>query len=240
MGNNPNFLGEDRGIILAADVSHINDLRKLAELGSQVGGVVAIKVGFSLALRYGLPPLVKAVKEVTGLPVIYDHQKAGTDIPAMGKPFAEVCLDAGIQGIILFPHAGPKTLESFIKATFDCKLTPIVGLVMSHEAYLAGEGGFIIDDAPEIICRIALSAGVRNFVLPGTKPDIIAKYCQGSLSAAKPANIMMPGFGSQGGLIARAFEASRGHFQFPIIGSAIYKSANPMAALEQFVAEIRA
>lgn len=239
MDNRPQLLEAERGIIIAADVPTIDDLRRLAELGCQVPGVVAIKVGFSLALRYGLPSLVNAVKGICSLPIIYDHQKAATDIPAMGERFAQVCHEAQVQGVILFPQAGPKTLEAFVTAAFQWRLTPIVGLVMTHPAYLESEGGFICDGAPDAMCKIALSLGVRSFVLPGTKSDIIRRFGDGMLAPVRPVTLMMPGIGSQGGSIARAVEASKGHHPFAIIGSAIYKAPDPKAALEQFAVEMR-
>lgn len=239
MKNQPRFLKAERGIIIAADVPTLDNLRDLAELGSRIEEVVAIKVGFMLALRYGLPSVVKAVNEVSNIPIIYDHQKAATDIPAMGKPFASVCRNAGVQGVIFFPHAGPKTLEAFVMAALEEGLHPIVGLVMTHSAFLQSEGGFIADSAPDIICKIGIESGVRSFVLPGTKPDIVEKYAKGPLASVQPVNIMMPGIGAQGGSIMRAFKAAKGHFPHAIIGSAIYKSLDPSAVLEQFAAEVK-
>jgi orotidine-5'-phosphate decarboxylase len=239
MNKHSKFLEAERGIIIAADVSTLEDLRKLAELGAQVAEVVAIKVGFSLALRHGLPSVVSLVNETCDLPVIYDHQKAGTDIPGMGMPFAEICRDAGVKGVIFFPQAGPKTLENFVLAAFDFGLEPILGLVMTHSAYLCSEGGFIADEAPEKICKLAIKLGVNSFVLPGTKPDIISTFAQGLLAAIRPTRIMMPGIGSQGGSISVALEAARGHYAFPIIGSAIYKATDPKATLLEFASEMR-
>jgi orotidine-5'-phosphate decarboxylase len=239
MNNHPGFLDVQCGIIIAADVSTLDDLRQLAHLGAQCSEVVAIKVGFSLALRYGLPAVVKLIKETCNLPVIYDHQKAGTDIPDMGKPFAEVCSEAGVKGVIFFPHAGPRTLEKFVVAAVDSGLEPILGLVMTHPAYLCSEGGFIADEAPERICELGIRLGVTSFVLPGTKPDITSRFTQGLLKSVTPAKIMMPGIGSQGGSISIALDATRGHHAFPIIGSAIYKAADPKAALLQFASEMR-
>lgn len=231
------FLRKSKGIIIAADVNTIEDLRHLAGLSSKVPQVAAIKVGFSIALRYSLPVVVDTVKEVCSLPVIYDHQKAATDIPAMGKPFAKVCSDAGVQGVIFFPQAGPKTLEAFVSAAFDYGLVPIVGFVMTHPAYLQSEGGFISDAAPDVICKIAISNGVRSFVLPGTKPDITKNFSKNFLTPSQPAIIMMPGIGSQGGSVDNAFEAAKGHYPFAIIGSAVYNATNPQKALEKFAAE---
>jgi orotidine-5'-phosphate decarboxylase len=231
------LLKTKRGIIIAADVSTIDDLRRLSELGGQVDGVAAIKVGFSLALRYGLPSVVSAVKDTSDLLVIYDHQKAGTDIPKMGQVFADVCFDAGVQGTIFFPQAGPRTLEAFVIAAFERGLTPIVGLVMTHPAYLQSDGGFISETAPARICETAKELGVRSFVLPGNKPDIVANFSKGLLMSMAPVEVMMPGIGGQGGSIAGAFKAAKGHRPFAIIGSAIYKAADPGAALKRFVEE---
>jgi len=232
-------LQTDKGIIIAADVATIEECQCLAELGNQAPEIVAIKVGFSLALRYGLPLVVKSVREVSSLPVIYDHQKAATDIPAMGRSFAQICRDAGIEGVIFFPQAGPKTLEAFVSAAFDSHLTPAVGLVMTHPAYLQSEGGFIADNAPEFICQLAMNLGVRAFVLPGTKPDVVKRFAEGPLNSIKPAAIMMPGIGSQGGSLKEAFWAAKGHRPFAIIGSALYGVPDPLAALQQFLAELR-
>ena len=239
MEKNSQFVQAEYGIIIAADVPTINELKNLADIASQVSDAVAIKIGFSLALRYGLPSLVKAVNEVSSLPVIYDHQKAATDIPAMGEPFAEVCHEAGIHGVIFFPQAGPKTLEAFVNGALKWDLTPIVGLVMTHPAYLQSEGGFICDDAPNSICQMAVGLGVRGFVLPGTKITIVKRFAEGPLAEVKPVALMMPGIGSQGGSIARAVKAAKGHHPFPIIGSAIYSAPNPKAALEAFAAEMK-
>ena len=230
----------ERGIILAADVAEISELRRLAQLAAAVPQVVAVKVGFSLALRYGLGPVVKAVRDVSVLTVIYDHQKAATDIPEMGKPFAAVCRDSGVDGVIFFPHAGPRTLEAFVSAAIDQQLAPIVGLVMTHPAYLQSEGGFISDAAPDLICRIAVDRGVRDFVLPGTKIDLVARFASGPLSAVAPVRIMMPGIGTQGGSILSAFSAASPHHRFAIVGSTIYKAPDPQAAMESLATEVQA
>lgn len=235
--NTADFLRSPRGIILAADVDDLDKLRTLVDEVSGIPEIAAIKIGFSLGLRFGLPSVVKTVRESTALPVIYDHQKAGTDIPQMGRPFAAVCVDAGIDGVIFFPQAGPKTLEGFVSAAIDKNLVPIVGLVMSHAEYLQSEGGYIVDDAPRRMAEKALELGVNAFVLPGTKPEIIRQYARGPLAKTQTA-IMMPGIGSQGGSLRTACEAAAPHRPFPIIGSAIYGAKFPQAAAISFVEEL--
>ena len=229
----------EKGIIIAADVAELSELRKLTELAMTAPEVLAIKVGFTLGLRHGLPAVVKAIHEIADIPVIYDHQKAGTDIPQMGKPFAAVCANAGVGAVILFPLSGPKTLEGFVSAAMDADLIPIVGLVMTHPAYLQSEGGYIADAAPDSICNTAVSMGVRSFVLPGTKTDIVTRFARGPLAQVSPVTIMMPGIGSQGGSITSAFAAAAPHNRLAIVGSALYNNPDPPAMLQSLIAEIR-
>jgi len=239
MRNKASFIKRDAGIILAADVSDIADLRRLVQVCAGSPEVVAVKVGFTLGLKYGLPKVVGAVSEVSRMPVIYDHQKAGTDIPQMGKPFAKVCRDSGVKGVIFFPQAGPKTLEGFVKAALDSDLTPIVGLVMTHDAYLKSEGGYIVDEAPDRMADDAIKLGVTDFVLPGTKPEVVKRFSAGRLSGVKKAAIMMPGIGSQGGSLTTAFAAAKPCRHFAIIGSAIYGAKDATVALQGFIQEMR-
>jgi orotidine-5'-phosphate decarboxylase len=238
MNTTANFLHSPKGIILAADVDDLDELRALVDQISGIPEIAAIKLGFSLGLRFGLSSVVKTVRQISSLPVIYDHQKAGTDIPQMGAAFAAVCREAGIDGVIFFPQAGPKTLEGFVSGAIAENLVPIVGLVMSHPAYLQSEGGYIVDDAPSRMAEKALELGVTNFVLPGTKPKVVETFAKGALAKIK-ATIMMPGIGSQGGSLTAACEAAAPHRCFPIIGSAIYKAKDQKTAAITFAAELK-
>ena len=229
---------DPKGIIISADVYSLEELDMLSVLAASRRQVVGIKIGFILGLRFGLSEAVKTIRNRCGVPVIYDHQKAATDIPAMGEPFAEVCRDAGLDSVIFFPQAGPKTLEAFVKGAQKFELTPIVGISMTHPAYLKSEGGFIDDEAPGKICKIAVDLGVSAFVLPGAKPHIVEKYAQGPLDAVRPAAITMPGIGTQGGSITEAFKAAAGHHPYAIVGSAIYKARDPQSALDDLIREM--
>jgi orotidine-5'-phosphate decarboxylase len=142
----------------------------------------------------------------------------------MGKPFAKVCREAGVMGVIFFPQAGPKSLEGFVTAAFDLELTPIVGLVMTHDAYLESEGGYIVDGAPDRMADAAIKLGVTDFVLPGTKLEIVKRFAVGRLSSVKSASVMMPGIGSQGGSLKTAFAAAMPCRRFAIVGSATVRN----------------
>lgn len=233
---------QEKGLILAADVE-LEDLRKLCKIiaGDYLDEFVAIKVGFKLALTHGLQVVTAIVKGACGLPVIYDHQKAGTDIPAMGQVFADVCKEAGVVGVIVFPLSGPKTLEGFVTSIQDCGMYPIVGLAMTHEQYLSSEGGYIEDNSLDRIRANAVNLGAQSFVLPSTKTVILASHCRKIGKADSSMEVLMPGIGSQGGSITQSFGIVKYNKcrPFGIIGSAIYKAEDPRKAIDGFVQEFR-
>lgn len=168
---------------------------------------------------------------------IYDHQKAGTDIPQMGRPFAKTCREAGVDGIIIFPQAGPRTLEAFVSSALENDLVAIVGIMMTHPGYLASDGGYLIDTAPSLICDSALRLGATHFVLPGTNPTVVRRFSTGPLGDGR-YTLWMPGIGAQGGCLGNAFEAALPNKAVGIIGSSIYASTDPKKALEAFASEI--
>ena len=223
----------DAGIVLSADVGELSEIRAVAALARESGQVVALKVGVSTVLRFGLPAVANAVRAETDVPIIYDHQKAGTDIPRLGRLFAAACAEAEVTALIIFPHAGPLTLRGFVEAAQEAGLVPIVGLVMSHKSYLQSEGGYISNEAPERICEDSLALGVRDFVLPGTKPEIVRRFADGPFSNLD-VSILMPGIGSQGGDLPSALAAAAPHRAYGIIGSAIYSAPDPALALGEF------
>jgi orotidine-5'-phosphate decarboxylase len=98
----------DKSVIVACDVNNIEDFQKLIEQTHDVKGVGGYKVGAILTIRYGLPKLVELVRNFTDLPVIYDHQKAMTDIPELGKDFAKVVKEAGVNAMIGFLNQDQK------------------------------------------------------------------------------------------------------------------------------------
>lgn len=163
---------EKRSIIPACDVS-LKLLKKILKKTSKIKGVGAYKIGFELGLEHGLPKVVELIRKYTDKPIIYDHQKAGSDVPFTGKRFAKVCKDSGIDTIILFPQAGPATEKAWIKSALEQDLGVIVGGMMTHEKYVASEGGYLTDDSILDMYINAAKLGVSDFVAPGNKPDMI-------------------------------------------------------------------
>jgi len=225
----------EHGIIVACDVEDMDALKKLYDATNDIEGIVGYKIGANLALQYGLRNIMKEVN--FSLPVIYDHQKAGTDIPRMGEKFAKACKKAGMKGVIIFPQAGPESEKAFIDAIFANEMVPMVGGEMTHAAYLAEEGGFLMDDAPSRIYEIAAEKNVEYFILPGNREEAMKKYHLMLTSMINEPKYCMPGIGTQGGSITKAFSILRGCPAYAIIGSAIYNSDDMRKAARKFAEE---
>lgn len=213
----------DRSVIIAADVDSVSVARRLATATRRVPLISGFKVGIELGLN-GLADVVTILREQHLDPVIiYDHQKAGNDIPEMGAKFARKLKECGVDAAILFPFAGPKTQREWTKSCLGEGLHLLVGGVMTHDEFLISEGGYISDSAPEHIFDLACEQGVHDFVVPGTKIDWVKRLraqLEKNLGAGK-FDLYAPGFVTQGGDISECGAAAGPRFH-PIVGSAIY------------------
>lgn len=221
--------GKEYRIIPALDTTDLDAALRLVCRTAGRKSVYGYKLGFALGLTHGLPATVRRIREWTDKPLIYDHQKAATDIPDTGVLFGDVMKKAGLAEVILFPHTGPRTLEAWVRAMQERELKTIVGAVMTHPAYLVSEGGFIADEAAAAIYRQAAGLGVGAFVTPLTKPDVVAK-----LAAEVPftagQEFYSPGFGAQGGDPGQ-FPALKRHYL--IMGRTLMGAADPAKKLAE-------
>lgn len=218
-------IGSKKSIIVAADVPNLVQLASLAEAVKDLPRIGGFKIGFSATMKEGLVAAVNTIRKNLGpdFPIVYDHQKAGNDIPEMGKQFAEVLKSSGINAAILFPFAGPATQESWTKSCFDAGLHVLTGGIMTHAKFLASEGGYIADESVERIYRLACTLGVTDFVVPGNKIDwvkrirdvLVGELGEGSFT------LYAPGFITQKGAISECGQAA-GNEWHAIVGSAIY------------------
>lgn len=217
------IIKKDRSIMIACDV----DAKRFEEIVKKTADLDAVssyKIGFYLALRYGLPQIVKIARRYTDKQLVYDHQKAATDIPETGKMFADACTSSGIDAVILFPQAGPETEKTWIQSCKDAKLGVIVGGLMTHKAYRKSEGGFLDDDKIYSIYSLAAKMGINDFVVPGNKPEEIKKIKSlVETAGAEQPVFYAPGFIAQGGSITEAAKAA-GERWHAIVGRAVYES----------------
>ncbi len=212
-----------RSIVPACDVSDLGKLGELVAATCDVEGIGAYKIGFSLGLKHGLNAVVDEIRKTTRKPVVYDHQKAATDIPDTGETFARACAEAGVDAVILFPMAGPATQVAWTKAAQEAGLGVIVGTEMTHERFLQSDGGYLVDDAPVRALAIAGRMGVNEFVVPGNKPERIRQYREEAEKLLGAGNFVFhsPGFVAQGGELSEGARAAGENFH-AIVGRAIY------------------
>jgi orotidine-5'-phosphate decarboxylase len=223
-----NMSDKVRKVIPALDVTDLGQLEALIKKIANADPIYGYKVGFSLGLTFGLPKVVEIIKTISDKPVIYDHQKAATDIPDTGKLFAKVMKESGIDEVILFPQAGPATLEGWVDGVKDQNLKVIVGGIMTHPKFVVSEGGFIRDEAVIEMYRLSHQMGVDSFVVPLTKPDATRNLYE---KAKLDDNCIFysPGYGKQGGQAAD-FRFLKTHYL--IIGRSLLQADDPLAYLD--------
>jgi len=248
----------DRSVIPACDV----DLKTFERIVKETGDlekIGAYKIP-ARSGRDGWENWVRIARQHTNKPLIYDHQKAGTDIPDTGKDFMEDVRAAGFDAIILFPESGPVTEYEWIRAAQEVGLGVIVGGEMTHPRYLVGDysegkeksyteifrelgffeglSGFIRATAPEDMYKLAAKMGVRDFVVPGNKPDRIKAHRSTiELAGARDAAFYSPGFVVQGGLIGDGARAAGDRFH-AIVGRGIYQATDIRQAAVEHTSQI--
>lgn len=226
----------DRSIIWAADVSDIDVFDDILAALEGVEGLEAVKVGLSLVDRYSLGEVVGCLHDV-GLKAIWDRQKGGTDIPDMGKIFAELALEAEVDAVILFPLTGPSTQLAWTQVCIDLGVPVIVGGDMTHENF-RGDIGYIRDEAPARIYTLAAKMGVRDFVVPGNRPMLVEAYrelVEGITGG--PVTLHAPGFVDQGGKVTEAGKVA-GEYFHAIVGRGISTAEDPRAAVEELASQL--
>lgn len=232
------FIKYDRSVIIACDVEDIEKLRQLVIETHDVEGIGGYKVGAVLTIYYGLREIVGMIREITDLPIIYDHQKAMTDIPELGKKFAAKVKECGCNALIGFPQAGPLTEEEWIKACKEFNIEPIIGGEMTHPKYKRSEGGYIADPALDEIYLLAADMKVNNFVVPGNKVDRVKHYKEILLlRGVKDLTFFSPGFITQGGKITEIAKVA-GDSWHAIIGRAIYTARNIRKVARKYTKEL--
>lgn len=216
------LINRERSVIPACDVD-VKRFEDIVRETHSIDGIGAYKIGAALALSEGLPRIVERARKYTTKPLIYDHQKASTDIPETGRAFASAVKCAGIDAVILFPLTGPRTQEAWIESALDEGLTVITGGHMTHEMYVVSEGGYIDDKCIEKMFVNSATHRVSDYVVPGNKPDAISRIRNWLLAHNVEPTFYAPGFIRQGGAISDAAKVA-GPRWHAIVGRAIYEA----------------
>jgi len=226
-----------RGIIPALDADSFNENRRIVAATTGIEGIAGYKLGLSSVLRLGLARAVKVLREETDLPLIYDHQKAGPDVPSMAPKFIDLCAESDVQAVILFPLAGEQAVKSFVSGALDCNILPIVGGELPFLEYRASHGGYVVDDVLERILTLAIALGAQHFVLPANDPKRLAEHVQTLRRNIVSASLFLPGIGALGGNIRDTFATVGDWPAYAIIGRAICDADHPSEAARRLSGE---
>lgn len=153
------LIPQEKSIVISANTDGLLDFFNIVSSTCTVKGIGAYRIDFRLGLNHGLGDVVKAARDYTQLPIIYDHQTADNS-PDEGADFAKICRKAKVNGVILSSEAYG------IQAAQDAGLKVLVGLGMKDNGTL------------DHIYTLAAKSGVKEFVVPGNKLKSVSLYRQ--------------------------------------------------------------
>lgn len=216
-------------LVVAADVETLAALKNLVTRTASLRSVTGYKIGALSAVSCGLAEAVRCIREHTDKTLIYDHQKAGNDIPDIVGRVVTQAHGAGADAIVLFPFAGPDSLRAGVESGASCGIKIIVGGHMTHPHFLASDGGYVATDAPARIYDAAAGLGVRDFVVPGNQPALAARYGQTLADQIGSVTLWAPGLGRQGGTVQELRASLPSIDLNVIVGSSLYLADDPGA-----------
>ncbi|MDR2161252.1 MAG: orotidine 5'-phosphate decarboxylase [Desulfovibrio sp.] len=226
-----------RGLIPALDLEDVQEALRIVAATTKIPGIAGYKIGLALSLRLGLAGAVRVIRQETDLPLLYDHQKAGPDIPDTAGLLAEIAAQAGVDALILFPLSGLRAVDRYAAESARRGVTPIVGGELPMKECRQRYGGFIVNDALKRITAAALSAGVRHFVLPAGDPRRLAGHLAHLRSLTDRVSLFLPGIGAMGGTIGKSFVLVGDWPAYAIVGRAVVRAADPAEAARRLAAE---
>ena len=225
------------GVVPSLDSDSVEATLNVIKQTCNVPGITEYKLGGG-PLRMALDEMMKRIRDITDLPILYDHQKAGMDMPDNAKPYVERCREAGVDGLLLFPVAGPEAVRQFVGRTIEAGMIPVAGGDILLSDYAISDGGFVADDAWERIVEIAGGIGGRHFVMPA-KRDKVETRTRWLCEIVDQPVIYIVGFGPLGGRVDEAFAAAKGAPALrAIVGRSICAQPDPGEAARRFVDEV--
>jgi orotidine-5'-phosphate decarboxylase len=228
------------GVVPALDVDTTEQLNQVVRETAKVEGVAGYKLGLTSVLRLGLAEAVRRLRDMTDLPLLYDHQKAGPDMPDMATRFVALCKEAAVDGVILFPVAGPTAVDRFVGESVRAGLIPVVGGEIPVPDYCISGGGYMIDDTLSRILERAASNKADHFILPAHDNAKVKGWSDWLAANVKSPTVFLTGFGPLGGSIETAFaSASACHRCFAIVGRLITGSNAPGDAAKRLVEQLQ-
>ena len=203
-------------VILALDVGTRDAAVSIAQQTAPY--LDAIKIGYPLVLAAGLGIADELSAE--GLPLIADFKVA--DIPNTSRLIAEEVFSHGFSGIICHGFVGRDSVLACVETAHNHGGECFVVTEMSHPGAVDFFHGGIAERIASLVCE----TGADGIIAPATRPE----RTQMLRTLIGTKKILSPGVGAQGGDPS----AIAGIVDGIIVGRAIYESADPAGAAQQY------
>lgn len=140
--------------------------------------IVGYKINAESIILSGLESILKLIKEQSSLPLIYDHQKFGSDDPDIsGGSIIEKIKNVGVDALVILPYAGKEILRRTIESCGRVGLLAIVCGDLPNKGYFNDEGGYIDSDSQQGIYLDAARLGISHFLMSCNRIERIQIYC---------------------------------------------------------------
>lgn len=216
------------GIVPALDIDSPEHFELVVRETAKREGVAGYKLGLTSVLRFGLAESMRRLRDLTDLPILYDHQKAGPDMPDMAIRYTAMCKEADVDGLILFPVAGPTAVDGFVGEAVRAGLIPVVGGEIPVPDYCVSGGGYMLDDVLDRILVRSVANKADHFVLPAHDLKKTQRWSKWIAENVDSPMVLLTGFGALGGSIETSFAAASAcKRRFAIVGRLITGAESP-------------
>lgn len=115
------------GVIIDLGYLQAESLIDAIEATESIPFVVGYKIGALSVLEAGLKDTFSNIRKISRKPMLYDHQKLGSDIPDIFKgKMLDLIKSYGADGVFIFPLGGKEVLETIINKCNDIDLIPVI------------------------------------------------------------------------------------------------------------------
>jgi orotidine-5'-phosphate decarboxylase len=166
------------GIMIDINDPEQTIIENILAVTKELDYVAGYRIGARLAIKNGLKDAVSLIKKHTSKPLLYDHQKFGSEVPEISSSdILDDVRDCGVDGIVILPLAGMRALDSIINKCNKIELLPVVCGDLSYYGYFNSEGGYIESNIQQKIYLDAANFGVSHMIMSCNRVERIKIYC---------------------------------------------------------------
>ena len=166
------------GIIIELKSDSEKTIADIISATKDIPFIAGYKLNAESIILGGLESAVRSIRKQTSLPLIYDHQKMGSDNSGIsGGNIIEKIKESGVDAVVIMPYAGKEILERIIKDCNKVGLETIICGDLPNKGYFNDEDGYIDTDSQQKIYLDAASLGVSHFLMSCNRIERIKIYC---------------------------------------------------------------